>query len=158
MKTILLTFAAAMLAIRLQAADTNAPAPVKIGALEATNYYDQEMIVTGKVVQVTIRPTVTFLNLEERYPESPFAVVILHGHSSFYGDANVLRGKSVEITGKIKNYHGKPEIVLDSTNQLSVLGVTNLSLFLNPVVPAAGAPAIASPTNTPPASHNPEIM
>jgi DNA/RNA endonuclease YhcR with UshA esterase domain len=162
MKTILSILIAATFAIKLSAADTNAPAPLKIGALEATNYYDKEMIVTGKVVQVTIRPTITYLNLDDKYPDSPFTVVIFHGHSSFYGDANVLKGKSIEVNGKIKNYHDKPEIALDSTNQLTVLGVTNLSQFLNPPVATTNAPAISSPTNAPPTipSTNgiPEIM
>lgn len=150
----LLILVAAVLAVRLSAADTNAPGPMKIGALQATNYYGKEMIVTGRVAQVTVRPTVTFLNLDGRYPDSPFAVVILHGHSSFYGDANVLKGKSIEIKGKIKDYKDKPEIVLDSTNQLTVVGVTNWELLLNP-------PAVPVPTNAPPAMQTtnfPEIM
>jgi len=143
----------------LSAADTNAPAPLKIGALDATNYYDKEMIVTGKVVQVTIRPTVTYLNLDEKYPDSPFAVLIFHGKSSFYGDANALKGKSIEIRGKIKNYKDKPEMVLDSTNQLTVLGVTNLSLLLNPsgAPPPTNAPPVSSPS-APSTNSLPEIM
>jgi DNA/RNA endonuclease YhcR with UshA esterase domain len=162
MKIIITILIAANLAVKLSAADTNAPAPLKIGALEATNFYGQEMIVTGKVAQVTIRPSVTFLNLDLPHPDSPFTVVIFHGHSSFYGDANVLKGKSIEIKGKIKNYHDKPEIALDSTNQLTVLGVTNLSLFLNPAGLTNSAPAISSPTNAPPVAPStnnlPEIM
>src|SRR5882724_3900174 len=131
---------AAMLAVKSFAADTNATALFKIGTADATNYYDKEMIVTGKVVQVTIRPTITYLNLDEKYPDSPFAVVVFHGKSSFFGNANALKGKSIEVKGKIKNYHDKPEMSLDSTNQLTVIGVTNLELFLNP--PAA-SPASA---------------
>lgn len=156
-------------AIKLPAADnaftlpkTNGVVPLKIGAAEATNYYDQTMIVTGKVAQVTILKSVTFLNLDKPHPDSPFTVVIFHGHSSFYGDANALKGKSIEIKGKIKNYHDKPEIALDSTNQLTVLGVTNLSLFLNPVARAIKTPLTPSPTNAPPATPStnsfPEIM
>ncbi|HTA95234.1 MAG TPA: hypothetical protein VK769_03845, partial [Verrucomicrobiae bacterium] len=121
MKIFFLILVAAMPAVESFAADTNAPAPLKIGTLEATNYYDQEMIVTGKVVQVTIRPTMTYLNLDEKYPDSPFSVVIFHSHSSFYGNANALKGKSIEVKGKIKNYHDKPEMSLDSTNQLTVI-------------------------------------
>jgi hypothetical protein len=150
-------------AISLSAADTNAPAsaktgspaPMKISTLDATNYYDQTMIVTGKVVQVTIRPSVTFLNLDKPFPNSPFAIVIIHGKSSYYGDANALKGKSVEIRGKIKNYKDKPEIVLDSTNQLTVLNFTNS-------VKLPDAPAIQSPAKVPaaPLSTNdiPEIF
>jgi len=163
MKIGILILAAFALAVELSAQETNSPAPLKIGAANATNFYDKEMIVTGRVVQVTIRPSVTFLNLDKKYPASPFEVVIFHGKSSFYGDANALKGKSIEIRGKIKNYHDKPEMVLDSTNQLTVLGVTNLSLLLNP--PAAstsGIQAVPPPTNAPPAAPAtnsiPEIM
>jgi DNA/RNA endonuclease YhcR with UshA esterase domain len=126
-------------------------APLKISAAAATNYYDKEMIVTGKVAQVTIRPTVTFLNLDKSYPHSPFTVAIIHGHSEFFGNANALKGKSIEIRGKIKNYKNKPEVMLDSTNQLAVLGVTNLSLFLNP-------PVVPQTTNKPSTNGFPEIM
>ena len=144
--------------------DTNALASLKIGTADATNHYDQEMIVTGKVAQVTIRPTVTFLNLDKAFPDSPFTVVIFHGHSSFYGDADALRGKSIEIKGKIKNYHDKPEIALDSTNQLTVFdskGVNVTSIVLQstnhaPVVPQPPNAVPAPPTM--PATNFPEIM
>ena len=129
--------------VKASAADTNVPAALKIGALDATNYYDQTMIVTGKVVQVTIRPSVTFLNLDKPFPDSPFAVVIIHGHSSFFGDANALKGKSIEIRGKIKNYKDKPEIALDSTNQLTILNFMNSAIFTD--VPPTPAPAHAPP-------------
>lgn len=156
MKICFLILAAFAFAVELSAQETNSPATLKIGTADAANYYNKEMTVTGKVAQVTIRPSVTFLNLDKKYPASPFEVVIFHGKSSFYGDANALRGKSIEIRGKIKNYHDKPEIVLDSTNQLTVLGVTNLSLFLNPPAPspapAPGVPANASPTNSVPSA------
>ena len=137
-------------------AKREAAAPKKIGTLEATNYYDQMMIVTGKVAQVTIRPSVTFLNLDKPFPNSPFAtVVIFHGKSIYSGDANMLKGKSIEIRGKIKNYHDKPEIVLNNTNQLTVLDFTN-------AVNSSVAPPCRSPAKTPPAvpSTNgiPEIM
>lgn len=117
---------------KLSAQNATNSAPLKINTLAATNYYNKEMTVTGKVAQVTIRPTVTFINLDKPYPRSPFAVVIIHQHSSFFGDVNALRGKTIEITGKIKKYNGKPEIMLDNTNQLTVVGVTNLEIFLKP--------------------------
>ena len=160
MKTFLSILAVLTFAIKLPAADTNAPAlsktniaaRLKIGTGEADKYYDQEMIVTGKVAQVTIRPTVTFLNLDKPFPNSPFTVVIFHGHSSFFGDANALKGKIIEIRGKIKNYNDKPEIALDSTNQLTVLGSTV----------STNAPAAMQPTNAPPpptqSTNFPEIM
>ena len=138
MRILLLIFAALAIVVKASAAGTNAASLLKIGAADATNHYDQEMIVTGKVVQVTIRPTVTFLNLDKKHPDSPFQVVIFHGKSSFYGDANALKGKSIEIKGKIKNYQDKPEIALDSTNQLTVFNQGgHLGNLSNPLVQQA---------------------
>jgi len=137
--------------------ETGGSVPLKISAITATNYYNEEMIVTGKVAQVTIHPKVIFLNLDEMFPDSPFTVVIFPGHSQFHGDAKTLKGKSIEIKGKIKKYKDKPEMVLDSVNQLTVLGVTNLNLLLNPVAPATSAPANSSPA-APSTNSFPEIM
>ena len=146
----------ATIAVRVFADETNAPAPLKIGTLEATNYYDKEMIVTGKVAQVTIRPTVTFMNLDQPFPNSPFTVVIFHGHSSFYGNANALKGKAIEIKGKIKSYHDKPEIALDNLSQLTVVGVTNLDLLLKPTGQTPGAtPVKHAPVET---NKIPDVM
>ncbi len=72
MRTLLSILAVLTIAFRLSAADTNAPtlsqtntsALLKIGTADATNHYNEVMIVTGKVAQVTIRSTVTFLNLD----------------------------------------------------------------------------------------------
>ena len=161
MRTLLSLLVVLAVASKLPAADTNAPAPSKIGAADADKYYDQVMIVTGKVAQVTIRPNVTFLNMDQPFPNSPFTVVIFHGHSSFYGDVNALKGRAIEIKGKIKKYHDKPEIALDNTNQLTVFG---------PPIPAtspaatrpARAPVESPSTNAPPPSTDstnlPEIM
>jgi DNA/RNA endonuclease YhcR with UshA esterase domain len=164
MRTFLSILAVLTLAIRLLAADTNASAPLKIGTADAASHYDQEMIVTGKVAQVTIRPTVIFFNIDKAFPDSPFTVVIFHGRSSFYGDANALRGKSIEIRGKIKNYQNKPEIVLDSMNQLAVFdskGVNITSTILQstnsaPVMPQPNNAVPAPPAETP--TNFPEIM
>jgi DNA/RNA endonuclease YhcR with UshA esterase domain len=159
MKTFLLIFAVAAFTFGLSAAETNSLVPLKISAAAATNYYDQEMIVTGKVAQVTVRPTITFLNLDKAYPNSPFAVVIFHGKSSYYGDANALKGKQIEISGKIIKYKDKPEIALDTTNQLTVLNFTN---SVTKAKRKVKAPAISAPGNALPVEPStngfPEIM
>ena len=164
MQSFLSILAVLALTLEASAADTNATAPLKIGTADADRYYDQTMIVTGKVAQVTIRPTVTFLNFDKPFPNSPFSVVIFHGKSSFYGDANALKGKAVEIKGKIKNYQDKPEIVLDSTNQLTVfdskgVNITAAILQSTNTAPVTSRAPRAAPV--PPAvmeTNFPEIM
>jgi DNA/RNA endonuclease YhcR with UshA esterase domain len=123
MKFILTLCAVLTLASCLARADqTNNGAPVKIGSADAAKHYDQEMIVTGTVAQVTVRPAIVFINLDKPHPDSPFTAVIHTEFTNDFGDLNLLQGKSVEIQGKVKNYHDKPEIVLESTNQLKVVG------------------------------------
>ena len=100
---------------------TNTAAPAKIGTADADKHYDQEMIVTGKVVQVTLRPTVVFINLDKPFPGSPFAAVIRSENTNEFSDLQSLQGKSVEIRGTIKEYRDKPEIILRSPSQLKVL-------------------------------------
>jgi DNA/RNA endonuclease YhcR with UshA esterase domain len=155
MRTFLIIFTVLTFVVKAAAAGTNAASPLKIGAADATNHYDQEMIVTGKVAQVTIRPTVTFLNLDKKYPDSPFSVVIFHGKSSFHGDANALKGKSIEIKGKIKNYQDKPEIALDSTNQLTVFDSKGVNITATVLQSTNQVPVVPQTTNVVPVPPTP---
>ncbi len=100
---------------------TQTTVPNKVGALEASKYYNETLTVTGKVAQVTVRPKVTFINLDESGPSSPFTAVIFEGNMSQFGNVQTLKGKNVEISGAVTEYHNKPEIILESTNQVKVL-------------------------------------
>ena len=148
MKLYCTVFAAMAVALTLSAQDANAPALLKIGTGEAASHYDQEMIVTGRVAQVTLRPTVTFLNLDKPYPDSPFTVVIFPKQRPLFGDLDALRRKSIEVRGTIKKYNDKPEIVLEKTNQLTVFGLTNWPVPLVKPTTTTNAPA-ATATNLP---------
>ncbi len=104
------------------------------------------------------------MNLDQPYPDSPFTVVIFHGHSSFYGDANALKGKSIEIKGKITNYHDKPEIALERMDQLTVFdsnGVDITSTILQSTNRAPENLQMPNAVPVPPAAATnriPEIM
>lgn len=128
--------------VRVAAADsTNAPA--KIGATEAGAHYDQLMTVTGVVAQVTLRPSIVFINLDHPYPDSPFAAVIHSQDTNQFSNLKSLMGRSVEITGHVQNYHDRPEIVIKKADQIYVIGGwTNTPSAA--VVPAA-APEPAAP-------------
>ena len=112
---------ATLAAIGVHADETNTPAPIRIGTGDADKHMDESAIVTGKVAQVTFRPKVVFLNLDQPFPDSPFTVVIMSKNTNDFGDLKALEGKAVEVSGKIKAFKDKPEIVIDSTNQLTVM-------------------------------------
>ncbi len=99
-----------------------AQAAAKIGSREAANHYEQEMIVTGKVAQVTMREKVVFLNIDENFPNAPFTAVVFSSATNKFGDLPGLKGKDVEIQGKIVKYRDSPEMVLSNSAQLKVVG------------------------------------
>jgi hypothetical protein len=115
MKIFWTTLALVALALNLPAGDI-----MKIGTADATNYFTREMIVTGKVAQVSIRPGIVFLNMDKPYPNSPFTLVIFPAATNQFGNLKALRGASVEATGVITDYHHSPEMVLSKSNQLKV--------------------------------------
>ena len=120
-KMSLLGLILSLAAVAAQSETTNAPAPIRISTAEAGKHFDESAIVTGKVVQVTIRPKVVFLNLDKPHPDSPFTAVIFNKDTNSFGDLKSLEGKSVEISGKIKDFKAAPEIVISSTNQLTII-------------------------------------
>ncbi|HEX3797840.1 MAG TPA: S1/P1 nuclease [Verrucomicrobiae bacterium] len=92
----------------------------KIGTAEASHYYDETMVVTGKVVDVSIRANVALLNLDKPYPDSPFTVAIFAESMDQFGDLNRFKNHDVELSGTITEYHGKPEMILDSPSEIKI--------------------------------------
>jgi DNA/RNA endonuclease YhcR with UshA esterase domain len=120
MRVYFLIFALLILALRSSADLTDNTSPAKIGTDEAKDFYGREMIVTGTVAQVSIRPKIVFLNMDKPYPDSPFTLVIFPAATNKFGNLKSLKGASVEVTGVITNYHDRAEIVLEKASQLKV--------------------------------------
>jgi len=131
-------------------AQTNVPP--RIPAAAATNYLNQEVIVTDRVSQVTIRPTIVFLNLNQRYPDSPLTCVIKGSDTNNFSDLRNYQDKEIEVSGRITDFQGKLEIILTATNQIKILADTKFG-------PQATQPAVQPVTNEalplPPAAARP---
>jgi hypothetical protein len=62
----------------------------------------------------------TFLDLDKPYPNAPFTAVIFGDDRAKFGTPETsLRGKRVCVTGQIRYYRGKPEIILSDPTQLA---------------------------------------
>ena len=103
-----------------QPTDTNLPTTVHPAA-EANQFIGTTNTLRGRVAQVTLRPTLTFLNLDQPYPDMSVSGVIFASRTNRFGDLEQLKGRMVLITGKITEYNGRPQIVIENTNQLEVL-------------------------------------
>ncbi|MHA2620620.1 MAG: hypothetical protein V2G42_02655 [bacterium JZ-2024 1] len=88
---------------------------------EAPKYIGQEVTVRGKVVRVAKPRETTFINFCMDYRSCEFSAVIFKSAASKFPDVDSWEGKTVEITGKIKEYQGRAEIVLDSPSQVRIL-------------------------------------
>jgi hypothetical protein len=110
-------------ALTSRAADTNAVPPT-IGSEQAISCIGKQVIVTGKVAQVSIRPSLVFLNMDKAFPSNTFTVIIRSKNTNAFENLSALRGKAVSVKGEIKDYNGKAEMELTGKSQLKVLEET----------------------------------
>lgn len=101
-----------------------AVAPVRaetptITPANAKAYVGQTVTVEGAVGNIsTGRAGTTFIDVGGRYPDNSFAAVIFAADKSKFPDLQALGGKTIDITGAVSLYRGKPEIILKSADQM----------------------------------------
>ncbi|MGD0258687.1 MAG: hypothetical protein ABSD29_02555 [Verrucomicrobiota bacterium] len=110
-------------ATQSRAAETNT-IPLTVGTAQASAYIGKEVTVTGVVAQVSVRPNLTYLNFDKRYPSNLFTAIIRSQSTNEFENLSALKGKSVSVKGLVTNYRGKPEMELTNKLQLKVLGAT----------------------------------
>jgi DNA/RNA endonuclease YhcR with UshA esterase domain len=103
-----------------RADDTNTVS-LTIGSAEAAKWIGKQVVVTGIVAQVSVRPSLVFLNFDRAYPSNLFTAIIRNKNTNEFENLSALRGKAVSVKGQIKDYNGKPEMELTGKSQLEVL-------------------------------------
>jgi DNA/RNA endonuclease YhcR with UshA esterase domain len=89
---------------------------------QAGGYVGQRVVVEGTVAAVFVSQSGnTFLNFGAAYPDQDFSAVIFADNASSFGNVEQLEGKRVAISGVVRIYRGKPEIILRSADQLRTL-------------------------------------
>jgi len=89
-----------------------------VSSKDAKNFIGETKIVRGIVSSIFVSNKGTVLiNFDEAYPNATFVAVIKTGNTGVdYGD--VKKGSILTITGKIEEYKGKPEIILNDQSQI----------------------------------------
>jgi hypothetical protein len=95
--------------------------PAQVSPADVSKYYDETLVVTGKVASVSVTPGIDFIKFEQPTTEPPFTAVIFREHTGQFGDLKKLTGQEVQISGTATDFHDKPEIILVSTNQLKTI-------------------------------------
>jgi hypothetical protein len=112
---------AATSALLLWAASAYAAA---VGPEDTPKHVGETATVCGTVSSAKFAPNSrsqpTFLDFDRPYPNAPFTAVIFGDDRPKFGTpATALRGKRICVTGQIRDYRGKPEIILNEPSQLT---------------------------------------
>jgi len=96
----------------------------KFNTAEAATLIGKNATLVGKVSGVKQTDTVTHINFDKPFPNQTFTAVLFAKNSGSFTNLDKLIGKTVEISGKVEDYKGKPQIVLQTKNQLTVVEKT----------------------------------
>lgn len=89
-----------------------------ISSKDAKDFIGETKIIRGIVASVFVSSKGTVLiNFDEAYPNATFVAVIKPVNNGV-SYADVKKGSILTITGKIEEYKGKPEIILNDQSQI----------------------------------------
>jgi len=93
---------------------------VPASSVKVNGHVGEMATVEGVVSEVHVAATsgVTFIDLGGRYPDNSFTGVIWPENADTFPNVGALYGKTVKITGLLKLYRGKQEIILTEADQL----------------------------------------
>ncbi|MCB9850070.1 MAG: endonuclease/exonuclease/phosphatase family protein [Phycisphaerales bacterium] len=98
----------------------------KISWEKAAEHYGQECIVYGAVVATRDIGNRCFLNFHQNYRENFTVVINKNVYDKFpENPESYFRGKNVRVVGKVVEFKGKPEIVVDSADVIEVVDSPN---------------------------------
>jgi hypothetical protein len=91
---------------------------------DAANHVGQNATVCGVVALTNFQADTqfwpTFLDFGEPYPDQVFTAVIYGADRDKFGtQETTLQGRRVCVTGSVREYQGKPEIILTDPSQLA---------------------------------------
>ncbi|UCD20065.1 MAG: thermonuclease family protein, partial [candidate division WOR-3 bacterium] len=91
---------------------------------EADNYYNETKIVEGKIVASNNTGKVCFLNFHRDWRRYFTAVIFASDFDKFppHPESHYLN-RRVRVKGLIKEYRGKPEIILKNRSQIEIIDV-----------------------------------
>ena len=89
---------------------------------DAANYYGKYATVEGTIVATHNSGKACFLNFHSDYKRYFTAVIFASAFSRFPANPeNYYYEKKVRVSGYIKEYNGKPEIILNNSSQIEIL-------------------------------------
>jgi glucan-binding YG repeat protein len=93
---------------------------VNLKPKQTANYIGKNAVVTGYVADVYKNEKVAYLNFDGKFPKNSCAAVIFKDDFSKFGDLSRFKNKTIEVSGIISEYNGKPQIILKNSSQVKI--------------------------------------
>lgn len=97
----------------------------QIEAIRAPFYVGKSVLACGRVMQVTVRSNVTYINLDRSYPNHTLGLVIwqssLADYENRFGKLSALEGRRVCARGLIEEYRNKLQIIMRNPQFLRLM-------------------------------------
>ncbi|HRI83847.1 MAG TPA: hypothetical protein PK536_00215 [Ignavibacteria bacterium] len=92
-----------------------------IDSEEIKDHIGEIVTVNDIVTGVHITEKVAYLNFGNRFPKNDFSGVVFESKFELFGDLHVFNNKRVEITGNVSIFRNKPQIILNSPEQIKII-------------------------------------
>lgn len=91
-----------------------------ISPADALDHIGRKVDIRGTIDQLKKTEKVIYLNMDGKYPDNSFTAVILAKDFGNFTNLDSLLGKEVIVSGVVKLFKEKPEIVLEKQEQLKL--------------------------------------
>lgn len=93
----------------------------RISSKEVRKHIGDSLNVTCLVAEVFLNEKVAYLNMENKFPKNIFSCAIFSSKFTEFGDLTEYKDRIVEVTGKISTFRNKPQIILNSKDQIKII-------------------------------------
>ncbi len=105
----------------ISSSNNQQPTGSVIDYTDASKYIGEYKTVKGRIDNVFISSkNNSFLNFCPNYKTCSFSATIFSSDASKFSNIRGYEGKTVEITGLIKTYQGRPEIIINDPSQIKI--------------------------------------
>lgn len=93
----------------------------RISSKEVRQHIGDSLFVTGLVAEVFLNDKVAYLNIDNKFPKNILSCAIFSSKFIEFGDLSGYKGKNIEVMGRISTFKNKPQIILNSKDQIKIL-------------------------------------
>jgi hypothetical protein len=93
----------------------------RITTKQVKAHIGDSLFIEGFVADIFMTDKVAYLNFDNKFPKNTIAGTIFANKFSEFGDLGRFKNKRVEMRGKISTYKNKPQIILQSKDQIRII-------------------------------------